>query len=190
MEIIAKGQELNLDIASKQETGSASFYFGAGWDNPNGPVDLDMVIVALRGGKLTSDSDLAYYAKRDAIKGVFLSEDNQTGDGDGDDEHVIVQEPNLDPDVDGLVIGLACYSDGVDFANAPNPHFRVCDGDKEDSPQIADVPAGSGKAGDTVLVGFHLTKGSNGEWSVKNDGLFYAKGNGVDSIKGFGELFK
>lgn len=190
MQILEKGQTLNLDIVSKQEgaAGSHDFYFGMGWDNPNGPVDLDGVAALLVGGKLVADSDLIYFGNMKAA-GIEISEDNQTGEGEGDDESIVIRTADLADNVDGVVIGLACYSSGADFANAPNPHFRVCDGDNENSPQIADVNAGNGAAGDTVLVGFHLVKTPEG-WVLNNDGQFFAKGTGTDSIRGFAELAK
>ena len=58
LQIVSKGNSLNLDIASKSDESGKQFYFGAGWDNPNGPVDLDIVAVALKDGKLQEQSDL------------------------------------------------------------------------------------------------------------------------------------
>lgn len=185
--VVEKGASLNLDIASKQPAGPHNFYFGAGWDNPNGPVDLDIVCCLLRGGKLTQQSDLVYYGNRTA-PGVQLSEDNQTGDGDGDDEDIVIMTGDVPADVDSIAIGLAAYA-GADLSNAPNPHFRACDGTEESSEQIADVKAGDGAAGDTVLHAFTLTRAADG-WTLTNVGDFHAKGSGSECINGFAGLFK
>lgn len=186
IEVLEKGASLELDLVSKQE-GPKSYYFGAGWDCPNGPVDLDIVAVALRGGKLAKQSDLVYYGNRTGVPGIALSEDNTTGEGEGDDESIVINTAALESDVDRIVVGLACYR-GADFATAPNPHFRACDGNQESSPQITDVPAGNGESGDTVLAAFQLDREANG-WKLTNIGTFHKKGNGVGAIQGFAGLF-
>ena len=187
MEIIAKGGTLELDVVSKQETGSSKFYFGAGWDNPNGPVDLDLVAAALTGGKLANADNYTYYAQKKTA-GVLLSDDNTTGEGDGDDESIVIDTGALADDIDAIAIGLVCYSGSADFSNAPNPHFRVVDGDQESGEQMADVQPGSGAAGDTVLVGFMLTKSDSG-WKLDVSGDFHASGNGTGAIEGFAKLY-
>lgn len=184
IEILEKGNSLNLDIASKSKSGE--FYFGAGWDNPNGPVDLDIVCVLLSEGKLLNEQNLIYFGNLSA-DGVQLSEDNTTGEGEGDDESIVISTSKLDSSIDGIVIGLAAYA-GADFSSAPNPHFRACDGNNEDSEQVADVKAGNGASGDTVLVAFKLDKSGDG-WILKNVGDFHNKGAGKGAIKGFSELY-
>jgi tellurium resistance protein TerD len=183
--IIEKSQGFELDVVSKQE-GPKSFYFGAGWDNPNGPVDLDIVCALLVGGALVDQSNFVYFSNKTA-PGVVLSEDNQTGEGEGDDESIVINTALIPSEVDKIVIGLVAYA-GVDFASAPNPHFRVCDGDEEESTQIADIVVGDGKVDDTVLSAFSLTRGPNG-WTLENVAEFHAKGVGTEAIKGFGGLF-
>ncbi len=184
--VIEKGTSLNLDIASKMPEGPHTYYFGAGWDNPNGPVDLDIVAVLLgEDGKLSDQSNLIYFGNKTAA-GVQLSEDNTTGEGEGDDESIVINTGALDDSVKTVVIGLAAYA-GADFGNAPNPHFRACDGDNEQSEQIADVPAGDGTSGQTVLVAFKLNKTDAG-WVMENVGEYHQKGTGQEAIKGFAEL--
>ena len=183
--VIEKGATFDIEIQSKAKS---AFYFGAGWDNPNGPVDLDIVCVRLTGGKLASQSDLVYFGRRNA-SGIALSEDNQTGEDEGDDESVVIDTRELGDGIDSVVVGLAAYA-GADLSTAPNPHFRVCDGDKENSVQFGDVSvSGGAKAGDTVLVAFKLAKGDNG-WTLENIGEFHKCGAGGDSIKGFAALYQ
>ena len=187
LNIIEKGTTFELSVKSKQE-GPQVFYFGAGWDNPNGPVDLDIVCALLSDGKLVSNSDFVYFGNRNA-PGVALSEDNQTGEGDGDDEDIVIDTSKVDSKIDKIVIGLAAYA-GADLHSAPNPHFRVCDGDNEQSEQIGDVVVGGdATAGDTVLVAFTLMRTSSG-WALENNAEFHKKGQGTGAIQGFGALFQ
>ena len=185
-EIIGKDAVFELDVVSKQ-TGLKTYYFGAGWDNPAGPVDLDIVCAALVNGKLTEQKNFVYFGNRFA-PGISLSEDNTTGEGDGDDESIVIDTDKLAPAIDSIVIGLVAYA-GADLSSATNPHFRVCDGSEESSVQIADVDLkGSAKSGDTVLVAFTLIKGANG-WEMKNNAEYHSKGSGKAAITGFGNLF-
>lgn len=185
LQIIEKGQTFDLEIASKAKE---QFYFGAGWDNPNGPVDLDLVCCLLSGGKLTNAHNYVYFGNRFA-QGVKLSEDNQTGEGDGDDESLIIDTRELAGDIDSIVVGLVAYA-GADLSSAPNPHFRVCDGSEETSPQLADVPLrDTAKPGDTALVACLLKKTSNG-WTLENKSELYAMGNGSDAIKAFAQQYQ
>jgi len=187
LDIIEKGATFELTVKSKQE-GPKVFYFGAGWDNPNGPVDLDIVCALLTDGKLASNSDFVYFGNRFA-KGVTLSEDNTTGEGEGDDEDIVIDTSKVDDKIDKIVIGLAAYA-GADLHSAPNPHFRVCDGDNEQSEQIGDiVVGGDATTGDTVLVAFTLMRTSDG-WGLENNAEFHKKGQGTGAIQGFGALYQ
>lgn len=183
-EIIEKGITFNIEEKSSQE-GPKTFYFGAGWDNPNGPVDLDIVATLKRGGQVKSQSDLIYFSNRSA-PGVELSEDNQTGEGEGDDESIVINTAEIPADVDSIEVGLAAYA-GADLHGAPNAHFRVCDGAEESSPQIADVVVNGANPGDTVLHAFRLNRGDTG-WTLENMGGFHACGAGGGAIQGFAGL--
>lgn len=182
--ILPKGQSVDLGIESKQ-TGPQTFYFGAGWDNPEGPVDLDIVAVATVDGQIEKKEDLVYFNNRGGSPGLMLSEDNTTGEGEGDDESLVVNTSLIPANINKIVVGLVAYSN-TDFAKAPNPHFRVCDGAEENCLQIADVPAGSGESADTALIAFELTRNSGG-WDLSNVGEFVKVGNGSGAIQGFAD---
>lgn len=187
LDIIEKGATLQLDIVSKQ-AGPKSYYFGAGWDNPNGPVDLDIVCALLTDGKLSGNSNFVYFGNRTA-PGVQLSEDNTTGEGDGDDEDIVINTAEIAPEINSISVGLAAYA-GADLHSAPNPHFRVCDGTEESSEQIGDVVVGADAVlGNTVLKAFTLNRGQDGNWSLENNAEFHSMGQGQGAIQGFGGLF-
>ena len=99
--IVEKGSSINLDIASKNQSSDKQFYFGAGWDNPNGPVDLDIVCVLLTNGKLKQQKNLIYFGNR-TVPGVQLSEDNTKGEGEGDDESIVISTSKIDDSIIAL----------------------------------------------------------------------------------------
>lgn len=188
LEIIEKGQSFDLAVKSKRAT-PTSFYFGAGWDTKDdAAVDLDIVAVLKRGGKLTKPEDFIYFGNRNAA-GVALSEDNTTGEGDGDDEDIVIDVTAVDADVDSIIVGLVAYS-GADLSCAPNSHFRVCDGDNENSEQIGDVALGdTAVVGDTAIVAFELVRTATG-WVLENRSQLQQLGAGSSAIKAFGAQFQ
>ncbi len=186
--IIEKNAPFELSVMSKQATPS-KFYFGAGWDTRDGAaVDLDIVAVLKRDGKLTKGEDFIYFGNKVA-NGVMLSEDNQTGEGDGDDEDIVMDLDSVDADVDSIVVGLVAYS-GADLSDAPNTHFRVCDGQTEDSPQIGEVNFGDvAVKGDTAIVAFELVRTATG-WVLENKSELLQLGQGSSAIQAFGARFQ
>lgn len=129
-----------------------------------------------------------YFGNRTA-PGVQLSEDNTTGEGEGDDENIVINTALVASEINSIVIGLAAYA-GADLHSAPNPHFRVCDGSEEVSPQIGDVVVGDDAvSGNTVLKAFTLTRGQDGNWSLENNAEFHSMGQGSAAIQAFGALF-
>lgn len=190
LEIIEKGQKFELNVMSKR-TNPEKFYFGAGWDTKDGAaVDLDIVAAVCRGGKLTKNEDFIYFGNRGVGTAVELSEDNTTGEGDGDDEDIVINTAALDADIDKVVVGLVAYS-GADLSCAPNSHFRVCDGDNEQSEQIGDVNLGdSAIPNDTAVVAFTLTRQADGSFELENNSEFLQLGAGSNAIKAFGARFQ
>jgi len=190
LEIIEKGQKFDLNVMSKR-TNPEKFYFGAGWGTKDGAaVDLDIVAVICRGGVLTQASDFIYFGNRGVGTAVELSEDNTTGEGDGDDEDIVINTAALDADVDKVVVGLVAYA-GADLSCAPDLHFRVCDGDNEKSEQIGDVNLGdSAIPKDTAVVAFTLTRQEDGSFSLENNSELLQLGAGKAAITAFGARFQ
>lgn len=193
---VKKGESLSFSSVSKQAAEVAKFYFGAGWDKAEGvgDVDLDIVCAVIRGkGSNLQAADYVYFGNRvnpadnsPVVHGVYLSKDNTTGEGDGDDESIVINTAELDDDVTGIVIGLIAY-EGADLHSAPNAHFRVCDGGKEEDNQIADIAAVEATTGDTVLTAFSLSK-VDGAWSLLNLSSLSKLGQGSEAVEGFFKL--
>jgi stress response protein SCP2 len=116
---MTKGQSLDL----KKEDGSAipSIRVGLGWDVSAGKtMDLDLFVVR------KSDKKVAYFNDQKALEGVTLSDDNLTGEGDGDDEFTVLHAPTM-PD-GTYVVCLNIYdgaSKGQSFADVLNAVANV-----------------------------------------------------------------
>ncbi|PHS61237.1 MAG: hypothetical protein COB09_18790 [Thalassobium sp.] len=190
--IVPKGQKFDFSLVSKQTT-LAKLYVGAGWDmaQEGADVDLDLVAVLLTDGKVTNKDHLIYFSNRVKSQslGVFLSEDNVTGEGDGDDESIVIDFANLPTGVNGIALGLICYTGGITLPETVNTHLRICDGDNEQSEQVADVEIEGATAGSTVVHGMTVSMNAEGHWIVENVDTFHNCGNGIGAVQGFGQLF-
>jgi stress response protein SCP2 len=190
--IVGKNNTFDLEIATKQAAGERKFYFGAGWDAaPGSPVDLDLVAVALTDGKLVNPEHLVYFGWKNNpttnALGIFLSEDNQTGEGEGDDEDITIDTANVPASVDSIAVGIIAYA-GADLHAVDNMHFRVCDGQEETSPQIADIAISQPIAGSNVLHGFMLKRTATG-WILENVSETETGPMGGVAVKQFGNKY-
>lgn len=183
-QIVEKG--VTVDIKDKEGNKFSNIYVGAGWDMVGKAVDLDLVAACLVNGKLTAQTRLVYFGDK-TEPGVKLSEDNRTGEGDGDDESIVINLSEVESDVDSIAIGVAAYS-GADLAAAKNFHFRIVNGTKASDTQVFDVKTTDAQSGETVLHAANLKRGADG-WTIENVSAFHAKGNGSNAISGFAGLF-
>ncbi len=184
-QIVEKG--ISLEIKDKAGAAFTNLYIGAGWDmDGDKAVDLDLVAACLSGGKLTAQTRLVYFGDK-TEPGVTLGEDNTTGEGDGDDENIVIDLAKVEADVDSIAIGLVAYS-GADLSSAKNVHFRVVNGTQETDTQVFDVKMEQAQSGDTVVHAANLIRTESG-WTIENVSKFYKLGSATAAIKGFGGLF-
>ena len=93
---------INLQKGQRENITSQKFTNGLGWDTNNSSTgqdfDLDASVFILGdNGKLLSDSHFVFYNNlRSPNDAVMHTGDNLTGDGDGDDEQVIVDLSKID----------------------------------------------------------------------------------------------
>lgn len=131
---LTKGQKVSL---SKETTNLEGMVVGLGWDVKTGlfggrgdSYDLDASIIALRNGKYTKKDDLVYFGNKRGCKGAIQHcGDNLTGEGDGDDEQIIVNLDSMPSDVDKLVVIVTIYNGkrkGQDFGRVKNAFVRIC----------------------------------------------------------------
>ncbi len=175
-QVVEKG--MSFEIKDKAGNAFTKLYVGAGWDMVGAPVDLDLVAACLSGGKLTAQTRLVYFGDK-TEPGVTLGADNTTGEGDGDDESILLDLSKVEADVDSIALGVAAYS-GADLATAKNFRFRIVNGQAPTDTQVFEVK--------TVLHAATLHRGANG-WTIESVSHYYKTGNGTNAIKGFANLF-
>jgi tellurium resistance protein TerD len=173
---LEKGQRADLSKA-----GLTNFYVGLGWDAASGgtEIDLDVSAFILAGDKLISNNHFVYYNNlKDPQGSVTHTGDNLTGDGDGDDEALILDLSKVEASAEEISIVVTIYQaqqKGQNFGQVKNAFIRICE------------LAADGKSPGTEVLHFDLEEdysqytavqfGSiykkNGEWKFNAAGHGY-----------------
>ena len=109
---LVKGQKISL---SKESGGSLSrLLVGLGWDLPLLKLqsfDLDaFAFVCGEDGKMGSLKDVVYFANLEhPSKAVIHTGDNLTGEGEGDDEQMLIDLNRLPEEYTKILLGVCIY---------------------------------------------------------------------------------
>jgi len=108
---LQKGGNVNL---SKEAPGLAKMIIGLGWDarvTDGAAFDIDGSAFLLKAdGKVRADIDMIFYNNLKSSDGsVTHTGDNRTGDGDGDDESVVVDLAKVPADVDKIAVCVTIH---------------------------------------------------------------------------------
>lgn len=125
---LSKGQRVSLDKNMKMSL------VGLGWDfnqyDSGAAFDLDASAFLLgTNGKVRSDEDFIFYGNLESRDGsVRHTGDNLTGEGDGDDEVLIIDFSKIPSDVQKIAITVTIYDAHVrnqNFGQVSNAYVRV-----------------------------------------------------------------
>ena len=125
---LAKGQRVSLD------KGLTMALVGLGWDTNqyDGGYDFDLDACAFilgANGKVRSDEDFIFYNNLESKDGsVHHTGDNLTGEGEGDDEVLIIDFTKIPPDVQKIAITVTIHdaqARGQNFGQVSNAYVRV-----------------------------------------------------------------
>lgn len=133
---LSKGQTISLE----KNTGLTKVTMGCGWD-PAAPkktgffgkllgggasdIDLDASVLVFAENK--ENTELVWFQKLKSTDGAIVhSGDNMTGEGDGDDETIMVDLTKLDPRAKYLVFTVNSFR-GQTFDEVDNAFARLVD---------------------------------------------------------------
>jgi tellurium resistance protein TerD len=181
---LQKGANLSL---TKEAPGLTRAVVGLGWDarsTDGSAFDLDAAALLIGAdGKVRGSTDFVYYGQlADADNSVVHQGDNLTGDGDGDDEQIIVDLTKVPADVERVVFTASIYEaekNNQSFGQVRNAFIRVVDGDSDS--EVVRYDLSEDYATETALVFAELYR-NNGDWKFKAVGQGYA--NGLAGIAG------
>lgn len=136
---LKKGEKVTL---AKGNKGLRSVTVGLGWDaKPKGLLklnfDLDASVFCLnRNGKISCREDFVYYGNTyNKDHTVVHSGDNLTGQGDGDDEQIVVKLSELSKEIEKVVFVVNIFNarmKGQSFGMVENAFIRIVDNDSKE----------------------------------------------------------
>lgn len=124
---LEKKKPINL---SKVAPSLSRVKIGLSWDPSNELVaDADASIFMLNeSGKIPSDGYFVFYNNLTSADGAVTHYgDNRTGEGDGDDEEIIINLDSVSIDVIQIIVVISIHNieDGIHFGNVLNSAVRV-----------------------------------------------------------------
>ena len=173
---LQKGQKVNLKKSDGQAL--SRIRIGLGWDpveqkkgglfgsifGGSAPdIDCDASVIVCKGGRLSGKKDVVYFGNLKHPSGAIVhTGDNLTGEGEGDDEQILVDLTAVPQDYDKLVFVVNIYdavSRKQDFGMIANAFIRICD----DHGEFCRYNLSDSYAGMTALIFGEIYR-HNGEW--------------------------
>ena len=175
---LTKGQNISL---SKTDPSLKNVLVGLGWDarsTDGQDFDLDAsVFMATENGKVPSDRHFIFYNQLvSPCGGVEHTGDNLTGDGDGDDESVIVCLDKVQSNIKSLFITVTIHDAEArrqNFGQVSNAFVRIVNNDTSD--EIVRFDLSEDYSTETAIVFGEIYR-HNGEWKFRAIGQGYSGG--------------
>ncbi|WP_286801689.1 TerD family protein, partial [Acinetobacter sp. UBA2063] len=154
---------------------------GLGWDEratDGASFDLDASAFLLTAsGKVRGDHDFIFYNQLKSQDGsVEHTGDNRSGQGDGDDESLVVDLSKVSPEIEKIAITVTIHdaqSRGQNFGQIANAFIRVVNQDS--GIEIVRFDLAEDYSTETAMV-FGEVYRHNGEWKFRAVGQGYAGG--------------
>lgn len=177
---LSKGGNVSL---SKEAPGLTEISVGLGWDTratDGQDFDLDASAFLLAAsGKVRSDADFIFYNNKDSADGsVTHTGDNLTGDGDGDDESILVHLGKLAAEVQKLAVCVTIHdaeSRRQNFGMVQNAYIRVVNA--SNGTEIARYDLSEDAGAETAMVFGEIYR-HGAEWKFKAVGQGFKGGLG------------
>ena len=174
---LAKGQKVSL---TKGNPGLKNILIGLGWDTNkyDGGFDFDLDTAAFltdENGKVTNDLDFVFYNNLKHSSGsVEHLGDNRTGEGDGDDEQILVDLSKLPSNINKVAFTVTIHEAlerRQNFGQVSNSYIRVLN--KDTNEELIKYELGEDFSIETAVVVAEIYR-HNGEWK------FNALGSGFE----------
>ena len=187
---LQKGQKVSLTKESEKLT---RVIVGLGWDEVQRKklgffapkpqsIDCDASALMLKNGKLKGKKDIVYFGNlRHFTDTVMHMGDNLTGEGDGDDEQIVIDLASVPQEYDRIVLVVNIYQAmkrKQHFGLIQNAFIRLVDGST--NKEMCRYNLTDDYSGMTAVI-FGEVYRHNGEWK------FNAIGQGTND-PGLGEL--
>ncbi|MGE6631937.1 TerD family protein [Bacillus sp. NPDC077027] len=186
---LEKGQRIDL---TKGKAGLSNILVGLGWDpvsqgggflgklfgGGGADIDCDASVLMLKNDRFTENKDLVYFGNlKSRCASVEHTGDNLTGEGEGDDEQILVDLNKVPSQVNKLVFVVNIY-DALrrkqHFGMIQNAYIRVVD--RSNNQELLRYNLKDEYAGKTsLIVGEIYRQGNEWEFAAIGDGTNDAK---------------
>ncbi|WP_028399314.1 TerD family protein [Ectobacillus panaciterrae] len=176
---LSKGQRIDL---TKTNPGLTKVVIGLGWDTNkyNGGHDFDLDASAFltdANGRVLNDSDFIFYNNLKSSNGaVEHTGDNRTGEGEGDDEQIIVDFSLMPSHVEKIGITVTIHDADArsqNFGQVSNAFVRVINA--ETNQEVLRYDLGEDFSIETAIVVCELYK-HGGDWKFNAIGSGFSGG--------------
>ncbi|BDR67977.1 hypothetical protein N072000002_20820 [Clostridium tetani] len=176
---LKKGQKINL---TKDNPGLNKAIIGLGWDTNkySGGYEFDLDASAFlvgNNGKVNDDLNFVFYNNlQDSSGAVVHTGDNRTGDGDGDDEQIIIDFSKVPSDIDKIAITVTIHEAeerGQNFGQVSNAFVRIVN--EETDVEVLRYDLSEDFSIETALVFCELYR-NNGDWKFSAIGSGFSGG--------------
>ena len=175
---LSKGSNLSL---TKADPGLERAMIGLGWDprtTSGDAFDLDASALLLSSnGKVRSQADFIFYNQLETPDGAVVHQgDNRTGEGDGDDEQILIDLSLLPADVDRIVIVVSidqAEERRQNFGQIRDAFCRVVNQDTDH--EVVRYDLSEDAASETSMIFAEIYRNRR-EWKFRAVGQGYATG--------------
>lgn len=175
---LGKGSNLSL---SKADPALRKAMVGLGWDprtTAGEQFDLDAsALLVSRTGKVRSNNDFIFYNQLvSADNSVVHQGDNRTGEGEGDDEQILIDLASVSSDIEKIVIVVSidqAETRRQNFGQVRDAFCRVVNVDTDN--EIVRYDLSEDAAAETCMIFAEIYR-HNGEWKFRAVGQGYASG--------------
>ena len=176
---LVKGQKIDL---TKGNPSLRKVVIGLGWDTNkySGGFDFDLdssVFLVGANGKTNHDEDFIFYNNLESRnKAVVHTGDNRTGEGDGDDEQILLEFAKMPTDVDKMAVAVTIHEAmerGQNFGQVSNAYVRVVN--EETNEEVLRYDLGEDFSIETAIVVCEIYR-HNGEWKFSAIGSGFQGG--------------
>ena len=176
---LSKGQKVDL---TKGNPGLKKIMVGLGWDvnafDTGADFDLDAAVFMLgTNGKCPTDKEFIFYSNlKHPSESVIHQGDNLTGEGDGDDEQIMVDLTKVPANIERIAFSVTIYDSDVrhqNFGQVSNAYIRLVD--ESTGVELIHYDLGEDFSIETAVVVGELYK-NNGEWKFNAIGSGFQGG--------------
>ena len=176
---LSKGQKVDL---TKGNPGLKKIMVGLGWDvnafDTGADFDLDAAVFMLgTNGKCPTDKEFIFYSNlKHPSESVIHQGDNLTGEGDGDDEEIMVDLTKVPANIERIAFTVTIYDSDVrhqNFGQVSNAYIRLVD--ESTGVELIHYDLGEDFSIETAVVVGELYK-NNGEWKFNAIGSGFQGG--------------